>query len=591
MTSPIVYHLLESTALTAFIALLAYFLRQNHAKYRFGLWLAASIKFLIPFSMLVVLGEKLGGLTAPVRVSSYFAIMVFDTVVAPAASRSVPTAIPSAQAVLMPALVALWCCGFVFVSLRWLRSWFKMRTVARQGVAAAGGREFDALRRVDPSAQTPILLTSAHVEPGVFGILRPVLLWPQRISPLLADEEMEAIMAHELSHIARRDNLCAFIHMLVEAIFWFHPLVWWLGRRLVEERELACDEAVLTAGGRPRAYAEGIVKTCRFFVEHPLACVAGVTGADLKLRIERIMKSSGAGSLNFRRKLLIAASAFAVVLGPLLLGMASAPPSSAQSPAAPAPAAATPSFEVASIKPNHSADQRAMFMVEPGGRLVITNGTVKFLIAMAYKLKPNQISGGPSWLEDEHFDITAKSEKPADPDQMMLMVQSLLKERFNFAFHNESKESPIYSLVVAKNGPKLKVSTTPPPSPTDDGPGPKMRRGPMMRMGRGEFHADGAGTADLANALSNITGRNVVDHTGLTGTYDVNLTWTPDPNEGAMFKGPPGAPPTNEPPPADTTSGPSIFTALQEQLGLKLESAKGPVVSLIIDHIDKPSEN
>ena len=114
-----------------------------------------------------------------------------------------------------------------------------------------------------------------------------MLLWPRSIGARLSDEQVEAILAHELAHVRRRDNLTAAIHMVVQSVFWFHPLVWWLGARLVDERERACDEDVIRLGSEPQVYAEGILKTCEFYVESPLACVSGVTGSDLKKRIER----------------------------------------------------------------------------------------------------------------------------------------------------------------------------------------------------------------------------------------------------------------------------------------------------------------
>ena len=143
------------------------------------------------------------------------------------------------------------------------------------------------------------------MEPGIFGIFRPVLLWPATISEHLQDSHLRAILAHEVSHVRRRDNLAAAMHMAVEAIFWFHPMVWWLGARLVEERELACDEEVLQLGNPPSIYAESILKTCEFCVESPLACVSGVTGAELKKRIVRIMTPNPAEKLNPGRRLLV----------------------------------------------------------------------------------------------------------------------------------------------------------------------------------------------------------------------------------------------------------------------------------------------
>src|SRR5208282_2644996 len=121
------------------------------------------------------------------------------------------------------------------------------------------------------------------------GIWRPILFWPARVSERLGDSQLEAILAHEIGHVRRRDNLTAAIHMLVEAVFWFHPLVWWIGARLVEERETACDQDVLRFEREPEVYAEGILKVCEYCLEAPLLCVSGVSGSDLKKRIQGIM--------------------------------------------------------------------------------------------------------------------------------------------------------------------------------------------------------------------------------------------------------------------------------------------------------------
>jgi TonB family protein len=142
---------------------------------------------------------------------------------------------------------------------------------------------------------------------------------------------VEAILAHEVQHVRRRDNLAAAMHMFVEAIFWFHPLVWWLGARLVEERERACDEAVLRLGNPPEIYAESILKTCEFCVASPVACVPGVTGADLKQRIVRIMTQRSVDKLGFLKKLLLVAVGTGAVAAPIIAGLIKAPVATAQS--------------------------------------------------------------------------------------------------------------------------------------------------------------------------------------------------------------------------------------------------------------------
>lgn len=265
--------------------------------------------------------------------------------------------------------------------------------------------------------------------------------------------------------------------------------------------------------------------------------------------------------------------------------------------------AAKPEFEVASIKPDHSADMRAGIAMEPGGRFVATNIPVKMLITMAYQLKENQISGLPGWADSDRFDIAAKPEKGAGikPEDIRLMIQGLLADRFQMTFHKDTKEMPIYALVVGKNGAKMAASKGNADFGGDDvrarGGRPPLQeggvkgggRGQGIRMMRGEINGQNVTTAMLADMLSRITGRSVIDKTGLAGSYDFTLKYTP---EGAapMLKPGGGADGADAPPPAESDR-PSIFVAVQEQLGLKLESQRGPVDLYVIDKIEKPSEN
>jgi uncharacterized protein (TIGR03435 family) len=254
-----------------------------------------------------------------------------------------------------------------------------------------------------------------------------------------------------------------------------------------------------------------------------------------------------------------------------------------------------PSFEVASIKPNNSGDNRVMFRNTGGGRMTIVGATARMLIQTAYRIRDFQLSGGPGWISSDRFDIEAKAENVADmtPDRMPLLLQSLLAERFQLKTHSETKELPTYELLVAKDGSKLK-SVPEPPRPAPGGPPgpPPSPNGPMppgtFRMMRGELVGTAVPLETLIQGLSQLLGRTIVDKTGLMGFFDINLRWAPDPGQlGGPFGPQPGGPP---PPPADL-SGPSIFTAVQEQLGLRLESSKGQVQTVVIDSIEKPSEN
>jgi len=250
-----------------------------------------------------------------------------------------------------------------------------------------------------------------------------------------------------------------------------------------------------------------------------------------------------------------------------------------------------------------------MVRMAPGGRFVAQNVTVKFLLEEAYGVKDSQLSGTPGWLDSEHYDIEAKAEDAAVErertlapeqrhEQVMLMLQSMLADRFKLALHHETKALPVYALVVAKSGAKLHET---PAAPADSAPpeplgkpgsGPAPR-GSIMMKGRGNLEVNGIALSLFADALSRQLGLLVVDQTGLKGEYDFTLKWTPDDGQGQMFRGA-GDPGTGQPAasaPTSDSSGPSIFTALQEQLGLKLESQKAPVDTLVIDHVERPSEN
>jgi uncharacterized protein (TIGR03435 family) len=239
-------------------------------------------------------------------------------------------------------------------------------------------------------------------------------------------------------------------------------------------------------------------------------------------------------------------------------------------------------FEAASIKPSAPM---AMGMVKmgmemlPGGRVSMSGVTAKILIQQAYGVRDFQIVGGPSWLGSERYDITAKPQGAATPEQVKVMIQALLADRFKLQFHRETKELPTYALVVAKGGPKFHES--------EKVKGPDKPKGARMNMrGRGQFSLEGAPVAALANQLGQVLGRSVIDKTELAGNYDFKLEWTPDEGQPGIMK-----PPGGDGSAAADLPGASIFTALQDQLGLKLESTKGPVETLVIERAEKASEN
>jgi uncharacterized protein (TIGR03435 family) len=266
----------------------------------------------------------------------------------------------------------------------------------------------------------------------------------------------------------------------------------------------------------------------------------------------------------------------------------------------------TSEFDAVSIKPYQPDSDRMMIrmMMKPDGYSA-SGASVKTLIQFAYNLKSEDQISGAGTVGDKRFNIEAKMDADTvaalaklSPEertaQQRLMMQALLADRFKMKAHRETKELPIFALVVAKGGPKLKETDPnappmlPPAPPNGMRPpegAPKGGSG-MMMMSPGGIKAQGVPVANLANILTMQLHRQVVDKTGLTGNYDIDLKFGPEDGKAGMTQGDPSAPG-----PVTADAGPSIFTALEEQLGLKLEGAKGPVETVVVDHLEMPSEN
>jgi bla regulator protein BlaR1 len=621
MTSAVFAHILESTAFAATCALMTLAFRGNRAQVRYTVWMAASAKFLIPFAALIGLGRMLGRWLLPPTAVHPFRI-VLEVITQPLARTGVSpetrvaglteSATFTSGALLPSVLVAIWTIGSLVLIAKWLAEWRQLARVAQRSAVVAEGREVTILRRLEDARRVHrhvvVLASDASMEPGVFGWFRPRLLWPRAISAHLSDSQIEAILAHELSHVRRYDNVIAALQMFVQAAFWFHPLVWWIGARLVDERERACDEEVLHHGSEPEVYAESILRTCRFSIEAPLRCVAGVTGADLKRRIEGILRSHHANALGVAKRIALSLGAVLTIVGPIAIGVLNGPRVSAQGDAS---RIGEQKFEVASVKPNDGKDvKRVALMMQPGGRLQAENVPLNMLVRFAYEIQEFQIVGLPDWKNSEHFDINAKTNGSPQPGQpgvvgpIQKMMQSLLAERFKLVAHLEKRDMPIYALVTAradgKLGPGLRPSTVDcvalaaeraraglPPAPP---PGQPMQCG--FRIGPGQMSGGGMPLSQLAASLSNFVQRVVVDRTGLPGSFDLDLKYTLDQGMMAQLLGTAKAGALAAAPPNDgpaASDAPSLFTALQEQFGLKLESSRGPVDVLVVEHVDRPS--
>ena len=557
--NPILNHLWQSTLFAALAALLTLGLKHNHARARYWVWFAASAKFLIPFALLVTLGSHIGW-RAPDPTLSRFTLTVDEigtpfraalTPGTPSHKLTLPASAPSI-------LIMIWAVGCAGTLVIWRLRWLHLEAALKTARPLIGGLEREALQRVTTS---PVRLVSSKstFEPGVFGILRPVIMLPDGIAERLTDAQLEAILAHEVCHIRRRDNLAAAFHMLVEALFWFHPLVWWVGSRLVKEREQVCDEEVLRLGSEPQVYAEGILRVCRFYLESPLHCAAGITGTNLKQRVKDIMGSRSQPNLDLPRKLLLTSAAFAALAGPIVFGMVNLGPVQASAQAA----VDIPSFEVASIRPSQpktAGEGRMLHMIKisPEG-LTANNISFSELIQFAYSVAFYEISG-PEWLKYERYEILAKTATPVALDRLKRMTRTLVEERFKFTFHREKRDAPVYALVVGKNGPKLAPA--------------KSGAEKYFRVSHGSFVFRDISLAEFAEHLSDLRtiDRPVVDRTGLQGTFDITM----DGGAAAMLQ----------------DEGQSIFTLIQEQLGLTLKAQNGSLDILVVDHAAKsPTEN
>jgi uncharacterized protein (TIGR03435 family) len=416
----------------------------------------------------------------------------------------------------------------------------------------------------------PVLLTGSSVEPGVFGIFRPVLLLPCGMVRYLDDTQLQAIAAHERCHLRRRDNLWSAFQMLVEAAFWFHPLVWWLGGRMLAERERACDQAVLGSGTEPEVYAQSILLVCRYYTSMPLPCVSGISGWNLKKRIVAIIE------YRFETNLSRAARWVLVFLGVcgLTLPLAAGAIYLRQ-----APAASNRTFDAISIRPMETRADGSYWMgmdrnAQDPKTTNIHNFTLKNLVCFAYVEDQSAcnfklVIKGTGWAETDRFVIVARTEVPASPKEKRQMLQAALVDRFHLVLRRETQSVAGYLVEVAGHGPKLKPAVK-----TDTCAEDFKRYDSHVMMARdGKLTADCLSIDEIANAIQTtvIGDHPVFNRTDLPAAnlYQLNLEVAfPLSNSEAV--------------------GPSVFSALPDQLGLRLRADKAPMEVLVVESAERP---
>ena len=313
-------HILDTAAVGVLAWMVSLALKRAPATARYGVWLVALAKFALPSGLLVFAAGWLGSLLPQTAVMP-------GGPIAPMLSRIRSGAdLPTIQAAsrVWILLLALWLVGALWVAAATMIGHRRMRRrLERTGKPAP-----DWLRARVP-AHVRLLVTCEPVEPVQWGIRRPSIALPEEMLARLSPEEVDSVLAHELAHVQRNDNAAQVFEAVLAALFWFHPALWWIERRVQEERERACDEAVIEAGGNAEAYASAILKICKFSLGRPAAGFAGVTGGHLKKRMEGIMFRTLNPERRGRR--IYAAFLAAVIVGvPLAVGLIASEPASAR---------------------------------------------------------------------------------------------------------------------------------------------------------------------------------------------------------------------------------------------------------------------
>jgi uncharacterized protein (TIGR03435 family) len=421
------------------------------------------------------------------------------------------------------------------------------------------------------------LLVSALVEaPAVIGWLRPVVLVPVGALAGLPAEQLEALLIHELAHIRRHDYLVNILQSAAEALLFYHPAVWWISGHIRAERELCCDEVAVSVSGDALTYVRALAGLELSRPVHLRAAMAA-NGGSLADRISHLLGQTRPVSRTLSGPGILASAILLVFTVCTIFGQ---PP-------------AAPRFDVASIKPHKNVSNVVHRTVDvtPGGRLVAQDATLQQLVRAAYGVRLFQISGGPAWATSDGYDIEAKAEANTSREQAWLMLRTLLEDRFKLKLRRDTKDMPVIELTVAKGGAKLppvKAGSCDEAGTAQPGGTGRPPCGNAWIIGdRSGARIEGFSVVmgAFSNALANALGSIVIDKTGLTERFDLRLEF-----DTAGMGGGAGKPNAGVQPPSDS-AGPSIYAAIQQQLGLKLESGRGPVEILIIEHAEKPAEN
>jgi bla regulator protein blaR1 len=412
-------HIWQSTLFAAAAWLLAWMSRRQDARMRYWIWFAAALKFAVPFAVLTALGGLFTLQTGHPSIG-----VVLGHIAQPLAAPAVVGSIADFLTPSAGPLLWLWTAGCTVVLIRWGVSWIRAASIARTAIDCRSGAD-------TAGVNTRVLASPLMHEPGVIGVRSPVIVLPVGIAERLTSAQLDAVIAHELCHVRRRDNLAALFYMGVQCVFWFHPLVWLIGSRLMLERELACDEAVLAAGNERKTYAEAILGVCKLRHEACSPFIAEAAGADLTRRVEFIMRNQVADAPSGSAHFALAFIGCAAVALPVMAGVTIASTQEVRS------IAARLRLDVAHVQLTPADYVGGAHLHATAGQLHMRNMSLRELISIVYGISQARVFGGPTWLDSPRYDIDARANlQPiaavaTDPTFYRPIVDELLAAQFN----------------------------------------------------------------------------------------------------------------------------------------------------------------
>jgi uncharacterized protein (TIGR03435 family) len=482
--------------------------------------------------------------------------------------------LPAWQAVLL----SVYLLGFFSLIFRLGLGTIKARALARNAKLCDG-------KRTSESCAVPITV----------GLLHPTTILPEECTQW-PQSRLDAVLIHEAEHARRFDPLIKWLALLNRAVYWFHPAAWWLERELSMLAEEACDAVVLSSGHDAHDYAETLVAMARSVSRSGARVnVVGVAmpGGFLPQRIRKIIQGGTAPHISRTR--------MAFIVAVCVIANAAFASATLERSRQIMSSGNKFAFDVVSITANKvdkPGDLLGNIHKQPVGTYAVNHMGLRGLIAAEFfrdYAKRRLVVGGPAWIDSEAFDIKASTKGSSGKEEEQLMIQRLIEEKFKLTMHHETRQIPIYALVMVEPlrlGPQLnlhsdsaKCSNTPLKQPGPSEPMPAYCKGFFMNPRPGDMRETGNEIVmeHFGTFLSQSLDRTVIDRTGLNGTYDFAIEFAPSWGWGSEPTADGSAPPS--------FGLPSIFTAVREQLGLELLPQTGPVDVIVIDHVEEPLTN